>query len=82
MRAKEQLVGCKRKLSQVRNKLGTNGYGLFHVRDSYDRRSVRLNNGLANVFDRFYSPPLGGAYVGQKASVTGSAIPWKFTSPA
>jgi iron complex outermembrane recepter protein len=72
----EQLVGGKRKLSRVRNEIGTGGYSLLNVRSSYGWRSVRLDIGLENIFDKFYAPPLGGTYVGQGATMSGSAIPW------
>ena len=37
---------------------------------------VRFDVGLENVLNKFYAAPLGGAYVGQGPTMSGSAIPW------
>lgn len=60
-----QLVDAKSDVSQVRNELKTAGYGLLNLRSSYAWEKVRLDIGIENALDRFYAPPLGGAYVGQ-----------------
>lgn len=71
-----QLVGSKQNLSRVRNEVGTGGYGLLGLRSSYGWQGVRVDVGVENVLDRFYAPPLGALYVGQGATMSGSAIPW------
>jgi iron complex outermembrane receptor protein len=63
--AELQLVDAKTRVSQVRNELQTGGYGLLNLRSSYAWKQARFDVGIENVFDRLYSNPLGGAYVGQ-----------------
>ncbi|MBF0628209.1 MAG: TonB-dependent receptor [Magnetococcales bacterium] len=72
----EQLVAAKEDVSQTRNEVATGGYGLLNLRSSYEWDQVRLDVGLENTLDQFYNPPLGGAYVGQGATMSGGAIPW------
>ena len=63
--AEAQWVGSKTNVSQVRNELQTAGYGLLNLRSSYELKKVRVDVGVENALDKFYAPPLGGAYVGQ-----------------
>lgn len=77
----EQLVGAKTDVSQVRNELKTGGYGLLNLRTSYELKKVRFDVGLENVLNKFYASPLGGAYVGQGPTMSGSAIPWGVPIP-
>ena len=58
-------VAAKDDLSDVRNEIKTAGYGLTNLRGSYTWKRVRFDLGVDNLFDKFYSLPLGGAYVGQ-----------------
>jgi iron complex outermembrane receptor protein len=74
--AEFQAVADKSDVSQVRNEMKTGGYSLFNLRSSYDWKYARLDLGIENVFNRFYSMPLGGAYVGQGPSMTTNGIPW------
>lgn len=74
--AEWQLVAPKTQVSQVRNEITTAGYGLFHWRSSYEAKQIRLDLGIDNVFNQPYSHPLGGAYVGEGASMTSLGIPW------
>ena len=53
----------------------TAGYGLVNLRGSYEWKNVRLDIGVENLLDKFYQHPLGGAYVGQGATM-GTAVPW------
>lgn len=76
-----QWVAAKKHVSRVRNEVPTEGYGLLNLRSSYEWKQVRLDIGVENVFDRFYSLPLGGAYVGQGPSMSTSTIPWGVTVP-
>jgi iron complex outermembrane receptor protein len=55
-------VAAKDDLSDVRNEIRTAGYGLTNLRGSYTWKQVRLDLGVDNLFDKFYSLPLGGAY--------------------
>jgi iron complex outermembrane receptor protein len=59
------LVDAKTAVSQIRNEVETPGYSLLNLRSSYAWKTVRLDMGIENVFDRLYYYPLGGAYVGQ-----------------
>lgn len=86
--AEFQVVKAKTQVSQVRNEIPTRGYALFNLRGSYEwpairksRNTVRIDVGIENVFDRYYEQPLGGAYVGQGASMTTNGIPWGVTVP-
>jgi iron complex outermembrane receptor protein len=74
--AELQAVAAKTHVSQVRDEMRTGAYSLLNLRGSYDWKHVRLDAGVENVFNRFYSMPLGGAYVGQGASMTSNGIPW------
>lgn len=76
-----ELVADKSKVSQVRDELKTGGYSLFNLRSSYEWRHARLDLGITNLFDRFYSLPLGGVYTGQGATMSGSAIPANIPVP-
>jgi iron complex outermembrane receptor protein len=60
-----ELVDDKSDVSQVRNEVKTDGYGLLHLRSSYKWQQARFDFGIENIFDRFYNHPLGGAYLGQ-----------------
>lgn len=60
-----QFVAAKDNVSNVRNEMETDGYSLFNVRSSYEWKQARLDVGIENLFDKFYSLPLGGAYLGQ-----------------
>jgi iron complex outermembrane recepter protein len=76
-----QAVASKTYVSQVRNEMRTGAYSLLNLRSSYEWKHVRLDVGIENVFNRFYSMPLGGAYVGQGASMTSNGIPWGVPVP-
>jgi iron complex outermembrane receptor protein len=71
-----ELVADKNKVSETRNEVETGGYGLLHLRSSYDWKQVRFDVGVENVFDRFYNHPLGGAYMGQGRTMSGTDVPW------
>lgn len=70
------LVSGKDKVSRTRNELKTKGYGLINLRTSYQYKKARFDVGVENLFDRFYNHPLGGAYLGQGATMNGTAVPW------
>jgi iron complex outermembrane receptor protein len=79
--AELQLVAAKTNVSQVRNEVPTVGFGLFNVRTSYETKKLRLDVGVENLLDRSYVLPLGGAYLGQGASMTSLGIPWGVIVP-
>ena len=79
--AEVQLVDAKTHVSQVRNEIQTGGYGLLNLRGSYEWKHARVDIGIENFFNRFYSQPLGGAYLGQGPSMTSNGIPWGVPVP-
>jgi iron complex outermembrane receptor protein len=79
--AEVQLVAAKIQISQVRNEMRTAGYSLFNLRSSYEWKELRLDVGIENIFNRHYALPLGGAYVGQGASMSSQSIAWGVTVP-
>jgi len=76
-----ELVDEKTDVSEVRNELETKGYGLVHLRSSYGWKRVRIDIGIENLFDKFYTHPLGGAYVGQGKTMSGTGVPWGLSVP-
>ncbi|RAU19427.1 TonB-dependent receptor [Nitrincola tibetensis] len=75
------LVDDKRKVSGVRNEIETSGYHLVNVRASHSWKQVRLDFGVENLFDRNYSLPTGGAYMGQGRTMAINGIPWGIAVP-
>lgn len=75
------LVKNKNNLSDVRNEIPTAGYSLVNLRTSHTWGGVRLDLGIDNLFDRFYQLPLGGAYVGQGKTMSGTGVPWGIAVP-
>lgn len=76
-----QLVDAKTNVSAVRNELQTPGYGLLHLRSSYEWKQARVDIGIENVLNKFYRYPLGGAYVGQGTTMPGTLVPWGVAVP-
>lgn len=70
-----ELVKGKTDVSTVRNEIETPGYGLVHLRASHAWKSVRVDFGIENLFDRLYYLPTGGAYVGQGTTMTNPPLP-------
>ena len=72
-----ELVAVKAKttVSSVRNEIRTPGYGLVNLRGSYSWKTVRLDFGVENLFDRLYFLPTGGAYVGQGTTMSNPMLP-------
>ena len=70
-----EFVARKDDVSSVRNEMETPGYGLVHLRGRYEMKRYSIDFGVENLFDRFYSLPLGGAYVGQGTTMTNPALP-------
>lgn len=64
-----KLVDSKDNVQSVRKELKTAGYSLFNFYTSYDWKNARLDLGVENIFDKFYYDPLGGAYLGQGATM-------------
>lgn len=70
-----EMVAAKKKVSAVRNEMTTAGYTLLNLSSNYQWKMIHLDVGVSNLLDRFYNHPLGGAYLGQGATM-GTAIPW------
>jgi len=62
-------VSEKYDVQEVRKELRTTGYGLLNLYSSYEWKQARFDIGVENVFDKLYYHPLGGAYVGQGATM-------------
>jgi iron complex outermembrane receptor protein len=67
-----QLVGGKNNIEQARNELKTGGYALVNWRGRYEWKNVRFDVGVENIFDTFHYLPLGGAYLGYGATMSGN----------
>lgn len=76
-----QAVAAKTKVSQVRNEVPTPAYEVLNLRSAFAWDNGSLQVGLVNVLNRFYSMPLGGAYLGQGPSMTTNGIPWGVSVP-
>jgi iron complex outermembrane receptor protein len=82
-----EVIGVKNKsdVSAVRNEIKTPGYSLVHLRGSYAWKQARLDFGIENLFDKSYSLPTGGAYVGQGNTMSMSkqhnSAPWGIAVP-
>lgn len=68
-----KLVKAKTHVQAVRQELETDGYGVLNVHSRYAWKKVRLDIGVDNLLDKDYDHPLGGAYVGQGATMSSSA---------
>ena len=75
-----QLVEAKTHVQAVRKELETAGYGLLNFYSSYSWQHVRLDVGIENLLDKDYDYPLGGAYVGQGATM-GTGVMWGTAVP-
>ncbi len=74
--AEVELVAEKKDVSATRNEMKTGAYGLLHLRSSYTWKQARFDVGIENVLDTFYNHPLGGAYLGQGKTMSGTDVPW------
>lgn len=75
-----KLVDSKDRVQDVRQELKTAGYGLLNVYSSYQWKQVRFDVGIENLLDKYYDDPMGGAYLGQGATMGtgvlyGTAVP-------
>ncbi|MDO9281589.1 MAG: TonB-dependent receptor plug domain-containing protein [Methylotenera sp.] len=64
-----KLVDSKDDVQAIRKELKTAGFALLNFYTSYDWKHARLDLGVENIFDKFYFDPLGGAYLGQGATM-------------
>ena len=75
------VVDSKDNVSAVRNEVKTSGYSLVHLRAAYAWKRFRIDAGVENLFDRFYSLPMGGAYLGQGSTMGINTVPWGIAVP-
>ncbi len=75
-----KLVDAKDRVQSVRREIKTAGYGLLNFYSSYAWKRVRLDVGIENLLDQDYDLPLGGAYLGQGATM-GTAVAWGTAVP-
>jgi iron complex outermembrane receptor protein len=54
---------------------------VYNLRSSYQWKQFRLDFGIENLADEFYDMPLGGAYVGQGMTMSGTGVPWGVAVP-
>ncbi len=64
-----KIVDSKNEVQAVRKEFKTAGYTLFDFYTSYEWKQARLDLGVENIFDKLYFDPLGGAYLGQSATM-------------
>lgn len=64
-----KLVATKDSVQAIRKENKTAGFSLVNFYTSYDWKRVRFDLGVENVFDKHYYDPLGGAYLGQGATM-------------
>ncbi len=76
-----QLVDAKSSVSNIRQEVKTGGYGLLNLHSSYEWKQARFDVGMENALNKFYSMPLGGAYVGQGMTMGFNSVPWGITVP-
>ena len=55
-----QIVGKKSRVDSLRNEPATPGYSLVNLHTDYEMKNVRLDLGITNLFNKYYSLPLGG----------------------
>lgn len=70
------LVGAKTDVSSVRGEQPTGGYSLVNLRTSYTWHGLRVDLGIDNLFNRFYTLPQGGVYLGQGKTMSINGVPF------
>lgn len=68
-------------LSVERNEIPTPGYFLTNLKASYSWSKVRVDAGINNLFNTLYYQPLGGAYLGQGATMGINSVPYGVPVP-
>lgn len=64
-----KLVAAKDHVQAIRKENQTAGFSLVNFYTSYDWKKARFDLGVENIFDKHYYDPLGGAYLGQGATM-------------
>ena len=68
--AELKMVSAKDNVQAIRREVETSGYSIVNLYSSYDWTKVRFDFGIENLFDKHYHHPLGGAYLGQGATMS------------
>jgi iron complex outermembrane receptor protein len=76
-----QTVAAKTNVSEIRNENRTAGFGLVNLRTSYLWKQARFDIAIENLFNQFYSQPLGGAYIGQGQTMSLNGMMWGVPVP-
>jgi iron complex outermembrane receptor protein len=74
-------VAAKDEVADVRSEIPTSAYELVNLSASYSWQRIRVDLAVENLLDRFYSLPLGGAYIGQGRTMSMTGIPWGIPVP-
>jgi iron complex outermembrane receptor protein len=69
-----KLVAAKDHAQAIRKENQTAGFSLVNFYTSYDWKKARFDLGVENIFDKHYYDPLGGAYLGQGATMMSTAL--------
>jgi iron complex outermembrane recepter protein len=64
-----RMVAAKDHVQAIRKENKTSGFSLVNFYTSYDWKQARVDLGVENVFNKHYYDPLGGAYLGQGATM-------------
>lgn len=64
-----RLVAAKDQVQAIRKENQTAGFSLVNFYTSYDWKKARFDLGIENILDKHYYDPLGGAYLGQGATM-------------
>jgi iron complex outermembrane receptor protein len=75
------VVDSKDDVSATRNEVSTSGYALVNLRVAHTWNRLRVDVGVENMFDRLYSLPTGGAYLGQGSTMGINTVPWGIAVP-
>jgi iron complex outermembrane recepter protein len=75
------MVKSKDDVSGTRNEISTPGYALVNLRVAHTWKRLRIDFGVENLFDRLYSLPTGGAYLGQGSTMGINTVPWGIAVP-
>jgi iron complex outermembrane recepter protein len=75
------VVDSKDDVSATRNEVRTPGYALVNLRVAHAWKRFRVDVGVENLFDRFYSLPTGGTYLGQGSTMGINSVPWGIAVP-
>lgn len=62
-------VAAKNRVEAIRNENQTSGFALLNLNTTYDWKHASVSLSVENILDKYYEDPLGGAYLGQGATM-------------